>query len=223
MTLKPTIIILQFGINDVLIDHSPSDNYEYFEFYLEAIVSKALSENIETIICSPTLFGDDVYNDSPENRALERIAGIAMSIAKIYNVTFLDMFSVLYKFNEKYNLHRHERHVVTLGNGKTLNDAGNKIFAGQLLNLFGMYYEESASHKIIENHQLLKSVASSSSNLCTHFQCDNQGEQEKYAKKYVTAVHDTNFTSSIAHVHDFNSPVEDVIDLLEEDAIFSLD
>ena len=216
-TPKPTIIILQFGINDILIDHSPSDNFEYFEFYLGAIVSKALSENIEIIICTPTLFGDDVYENSPENHALERITGIAMSVAKYYDVSFLDMFSFLYKFTEKYNIHRHKRHVLTRGDGKTLNDAGNKIFARQLLELFGMRYEEGASHNVVKNHQLLKSIPSSTSKVCEVNQCDNNQER----KKILSIEHNADSTSSVQVIGSC-SPVN-TITLLEEDAMFSLD
>ena len=217
--LKPTILILQFGMNDMLSDHSPTDNYEYFEYYLDAMVSRALSDHIEVIICSPTLFGDDVYEGSLKHRALERIAGIGLSIAKIYDVTYLDLFTKLHKFNEKYNIHRHKRHVLTLGDGKSLNYAGNKIVAGLLLEVFGIHYEEAVLNKVVRNHHLLKSIPFGSSDFCKVDQIDyEEGEQ-----KDEIIIQNALETDSIPFVDvaGANSPLENTRSLLEDDSIFS--
>ena len=209
-TSIPTIMILQFGMNDVMIDHSPPDNFEYFEFYLGAIIEKALSMGIEIVICSPTLYGDDVHESHPKNLALERITGVVTAIAKKYDVTFLDLFTTVHKFHDKYNVHRHKRHVLTL-DGITLNDAGNHILAGQLLNLFGIHYAEASPHKILENHLLLKSVPFEASHFCKKNTCGDRSER-------VESIEPTSDSNSSTGAID---PSSDLWSVVEEDLMFS--
>merc|ERR1711871_977422 len=137
----PTVLIVQFGMSDVLIDAEPSDNFAYYRYYLEGIVSRALANDVsEIVLLSPPFHGDNAYIENREHRALEIITGITKSVARQYDVTFLDVYSRLHKFAENHNPFRYSRHVLTT-DGITLNECGNKILAGSLLELFGIRME----------------------------------------------------------------------------------
>jgi hypothetical protein len=152
--LQPTILIVQFGVNDVLIDSTPGDGWEYFKYYLELIVLTANDANIATVICSPTLLSDDPYEDGPAHSSLETITGIGRSAANLYNASFIDVFSSFHQFIDTYNKFNVRSFILTI-DCKTLNDSGHQLFASLLLHFFGLDKELINHRSIANSNELL--------------------------------------------------------------------
>ena len=152
--IQPTILIVQFGVNDVLIDSTPGDGWEYFKYYLELIVLTANDANIATVICSPTLLSDDPHEDGPAHSSLETITGIGRSAANLYNASFIDVFSSFHQFIDTYNKFNVRSFILTI-DCKTLNDSGHQLFASLLLHFFGLDKELINHRSIANSNELL--------------------------------------------------------------------
>ena len=154
---KPTILFLQFGYSDIN-SYVPEieEDYSYFWYYLEVMVAIAQEYNTSVVVCSSPLTNDNIYDVSDTHLSLEHLSGIIKSISIMYNSIFLDIFSELHYFIDKYNVHRFDHHVVTY-NGKILNETGNKLIAALLLELFGITPKDLKYDAIYRSNGLISS------------------------------------------------------------------
>jgi hypothetical protein len=139
---KPTTVILQFGLYGVVNGIFTISDANSYHYYLDGILSIAKDENVSVIVCSPSLYGDDISTETPEFLALETIVGISGTLSGRYNYQFVDVFLSIYKFLARYNKFHLSENVVTIDK-KILNDNGNKIVAHDLLKVFGATYHEA--------------------------------------------------------------------------------
>ena len=158
--LNPTILIIQFGYTEALTGNLSLDLSSY-RYYLDGIISIALDEKVDVILCSTTLHGDNIYSESLVQRLLEKMIGISGNLAATYNVVFINLFLSLYEFLEKFNKNKYTEHVVTL-DGMKLNFNGNAIVAARLLEVFGVTFEESNFDLLARNTPAISSTSTSS-------------------------------------------------------------
>jgi len=149
-----TLVILQFGLTNVVQGIYTKNNLGPFRFYLDGILRTATELNLTTVVLSPTLYGDNIVDETEEFHTIESMVGIAGSIAGQYQYPFVDVFTAIYTFLAQYNKYGFYQHVVT-SNGYTLNDNGNKIVAARLLDLFGIKLEHSSFAELAASTPLI--------------------------------------------------------------------
>ncbi len=135
LDLKPQTVVVYIGINDVWHKTSGTGtDKDKFEKFYRALVSLFQKNNIRVILCTPTLIGEKLNNENPQDADLNEYAEVVRLLAKEKKCELVDLRELCVDYLKLYNQKNADKGVLTTDRVH-LNDAGNLLVAKALLKI----------------------------------------------------------------------------------------
>lgn len=131
---KPDVVYIYVGINDVWHKRSHgtgTDPDKYVAFY-NAIIKKLKDNNIQVILCTPSVIGERTDYSNEQDGDLNRYATLIRGIAAANNLSLVDLRKDFQAYLEKNNPENAEKGILTTDRVH-LNDLGNQFVAEKML------------------------------------------------------------------------------------------
>ncbi len=134
---NPSIVVIYIGINDVW-------HYEFasrgltgtpkpeFEKGLKDIITKIQSAGATVILCTPSVIGEKYDGTNKYDSMLDDYSAISKTVALQTSTPLCDLRAAFIGSLKKNNPTNAEKNILTY-DGVHLNDAGNKLVAGEIL------------------------------------------------------------------------------------------
>lgn len=132
----PDIVVLYVGVNDVWHKTllGTGTDPDKFERFYEAIIAKLKGRGIRVIACTPAVIGERTDNSNRQDGDLNFYSSIIRKLAAKHGVALCDLRSAFTKYNLQHNMENQASGILTTDRVH-LNDEGNRLVAGLLLNL----------------------------------------------------------------------------------------
>jgi lysophospholipase L1-like esterase len=130
---KPDVVVIYVGINDVWHKTSGTgtDKDKYERFYM-AIIKKLQAQNIQVMVCTPTVIGEKKNNANPQDADLDAYSDVVRKVAAATNSTLIDLRAAFKKYEDEYNKDDKDSGILTTDRVH-LNDAGNTLVATTMM------------------------------------------------------------------------------------------
>jgi lysophospholipase L1-like esterase len=130
---KPQTVVIYIGINDVWHKTSGTgtDKDKYEKFY-RALIQLFQKNNINVILCTPTVIGEKLNNANPQDADLNAYGDVVRKLAAEKNCTLVDLRKIFLQHLEQDNTENKESGVLTTDRVH-LNDKGNNLVAESIL------------------------------------------------------------------------------------------
>jgi lysophospholipase L1-like esterase len=130
---KPQTVVIYIGINDVWHKTSGTgtDKDKYEKFY-RALIQLFQKNNINVILCTPTVIGEKLNNANPQDADLNAYGDVVRKLAAEKNCALVDLRKIFLQHIEQYNNENKESGVLTTDRVH-LNDRGNNLVAESIL------------------------------------------------------------------------------------------
>ncbi len=137
LSLKPTIVIIYIGINDVWHYHFADrglsgTSKEKFESGLNGLIRRIQSDGAKVILCTPSVIGEKHDGTNAYDALLDEYSAISRSVAGQYGVSVCDLRKEFLEYLRIHNASNAEKDILT-NDGVHLNDAGNRFVAEQMI------------------------------------------------------------------------------------------
>lgn len=137
LSLKPTIVIIYIGINDVWHYHFADrglsgTSKEKFGSGLNNLVTRIQSDGVKVILCTPSVIGEKHDGTNMYDTLLEEYSAISRSVAEEFGVSVCDLRKEFLEYLRLHNTSNAEKDILTT-DGVHLNDAGNRFVAEQMI------------------------------------------------------------------------------------------
>jgi lysophospholipase L1-like esterase len=126
---KPTIVVIYLGINDVWHGKNGTTKTE-FEIGLKKMVAMCKAINATTILCTPSVIGEETKNNDL-NRTLGEYAEIIRKLADDQSLVLCDLHDAFLKKLKKVNADNQHQGNLTY-DGVHMNQQGNALIADQI-------------------------------------------------------------------------------------------
>lgn len=134
LDLKPTMVVIYIGINDVW--HwaanpprgTPRDEYEAG---LRQMIGDCQKAGIRVVLCSPSVIGERPRGDNPFDARLNQYAAISASLAREFEIPFCDLRSAFFDALRGLNPDGKDRGVTTT-DGVHMLPEGSQILADHI-------------------------------------------------------------------------------------------
>ena len=133
---KPTVVVIYIGINDVWhyalpnLKGTPKDE---FESDLKDIIGKIQGHHARVVLCTPSVVGEKNDGTNPQDEMLDEYAGISRRVAAETGSSLCDLRKAFVEHLRVHNPKNDEKGILTYDRVH-LNDDGNRLVAGQILN-----------------------------------------------------------------------------------------
>jgi len=136
---QPTVVVIYIGINDVWHgEHDPARGTAAgaFEAGLRELIGKCKAAGARVVLCTPSVIGEKRAGANALDAKLDAYAGITRWVAKEEKVGLCDLRKAFLDHEAAHNPEDKEAGILT-GDRVHLNDAGNKLVAGAMLEALG--------------------------------------------------------------------------------------
>ena len=137
LALKPTIVVVYIGINDVWRGRSnprnatPKDQYEAG---LKDVIGRIQKAGARVVLCTPSVIGEKKAGANAFDANLDAYSEISRNVAKETGATVCDLRKACVAFLQTNNPDDKDKDVLTYDTVH-LNDAGNALVAETILKL----------------------------------------------------------------------------------------
>ncbi len=130
LSLKPAIVVVYIGTNDVWHSRLPSGGTpkDLYEDGLRDIVSRIRQSSARVILCTPAVIGEKTDGSNPLDGMLDDYCGINRSVARAFDIPVVDLRHLFLTYLREHNDKNKEDGILTK-DGVHLNRAGNKLVA----------------------------------------------------------------------------------------------
>lgn len=137
LSTQPTIVVIYIGINDVW-------HYEFaarglsgtpkpkFESGLRELTVKFRDAGVQVILCTPTVIGEKKNKTNKYDAPLDEYSSITRSIGAETGSPVCDLRTAFTEYINAHNPNDDPKEILTY-DGVHLNDAGNRLLAGELI------------------------------------------------------------------------------------------
>lgn len=135
INLKPRIVVVYIGINDVwhwTMKNLKGTSKEEYEAGLREIIARIQYSGADVILCTPSVIGEKHDGTNPQDEMLEEYAGISRRVAFALGVRLCDLRKAFHDYLVLNNMENKPQGILTR-DGVHLNDEGNKFVAQELL------------------------------------------------------------------------------------------
>ncbi|MGC9364698.1 MAG: SGNH/GDSL hydrolase family protein [Fidelibacterota bacterium] len=135
LSIKPDIVIIYIGINDVwhsILPGHTGTSPENFRSGLLQLIRRLQDGGVQIVLCTPSVIGEKRDNQNPLDPPLDRYADIIRQLAATENLPLIDLrrqFKAYLSANNPENL---EQNILTY-DGVHLNRRGNQFVAAVML------------------------------------------------------------------------------------------
>ena len=131
---KPDIVVIYIGINDVWhkTSHGTGTDKDKYEKFYAAIIKKLQAKKIKVVLCTPSVIGELKNGTNPQDEDLDAYSAVIRSLSTTYDCTLVDLRTAFINYENSNNKENKDSGVLTTDRVH-LNDAGNKLVAGQLM------------------------------------------------------------------------------------------
>jgi lysophospholipase L1-like esterase len=136
---KPTLVVIYIGINDVWHgekDPAKGTPKDKFEAGLKDIIKQLQDEGMKVVLCTPSVIGEKKPGTNSLDAKLDEFSDVSRSVAKETKVPLCDLRKAFQDYETANNKDDKEKGVLTTDRVH-LNEAGNKLVAETILNMFG--------------------------------------------------------------------------------------
>lgn len=133
---KPDIVFIWIGVNDVwhkVSSGTGTDPDKFAKFY-RAIIDKLKDQGIRIVLCTPGVIGEKTDFTNQQDGDLNRYSQIIRDLSKDQHCGLVDMRELFHTYDLKNNPGNKESGILTVDRVH-LNDAGNQLVAGALLDV----------------------------------------------------------------------------------------
>lgn len=136
--LQPNTVLIYIGINDVWHKTSGvgTDIKKYQQFY-EALIEKMQAQNIEVVLCTPTVIGELKNNQNPQDEDLNAYGNVVRQLSKTYKCKLVDLRQAFLQYENEHNTANAEKGILTTDRVH-LNDKGNELVAKEIIGVLGL-------------------------------------------------------------------------------------
>ncbi|WKN30570.1 SGNH/GDSL hydrolase family protein [Porifericola rhodea] len=132
LKLNPDVVFIYIGINDVWHFYEPEGavgtKIERYESGLRKLTNELNAQNIRTILCTPTVIGEEPSFDGEINHELEKYAEIVRKVAKETDSELCDLRTAFKDYIKQNNPSAANSGILTTDRVH-LNDKGDKFVA----------------------------------------------------------------------------------------------
>lgn len=134
---KPTLVVVYIGINDVWHFSMPGGAgtpEDVYESGLNDVVRRLLNSGAKVILCTPSVIGEKAEGSNPQDQMLGKYVEMSRSVASRNNVALCDLHERFVDYLGRHNRDDAGSGILTI-DGVHLNDEGNRLVAGELLEM----------------------------------------------------------------------------------------
>ncbi|MFM2360532.1 MAG: hypothetical protein RLY16_2525 [Bacteroidota bacterium] len=130
---KPDIVVIYVGINDVWHKTSGigTDIEKYEQFYV-ALIKKMQKQDIQVVVCTPTVIGEKKMQQNPQDADLQAYSAVIRRLAKNMNCRLVDLHDAFVSYIEVHNTDNAESGILTTDRVH-LTPIGNQLVADQII------------------------------------------------------------------------------------------
>ncbi len=133
LALKPDVVVLYIGVNDVWHKSTfgtGTDPDKFVKFY-EALIRKIRANGSRVVLCTPAVIGEKTDFSNPQDGDLNAYSTLIRDVASRQNLPLCDFRKAFLDYNLKNNPANKDRGILTTDRVH-LNPAGNQLVADQL-------------------------------------------------------------------------------------------
>ena len=131
LSKKPTIVVIQIGVNDAGGGVTP----EKFKEQLEELIDKLQKGGAKVVLCSCTCRVEGYNPDNAMDKKLDALADVARTIAKEKKLPLNDLRKAFIEYWKKHNPENKSKGFLTY-DGNHWTEEGHKYVAEQMLKKF---------------------------------------------------------------------------------------
>jgi lysophospholipase L1-like esterase len=134
LSLKPDIVVIFIGVNDVWhkVSFGTGTDADKFEKFYAAIINKLLDQHIRLILCTPAVIGEKNDFTNQQDGDLNSYSQIVRNLAQKYKCGLVDLREIFHNYELKNNPGNKDRGILT-ADRVHLNDDGNQLVADKML------------------------------------------------------------------------------------------
>jgi len=138
LDLKPNIVFIYIGINDVWHWdlNGKGTTKEDFDKGLREIIGKIKGVGGRVILCTPSVIGEKTDGSNKQDKMLAEYADISRKVAKELDLTLCDLNKAFMDYLKQNNKENKEKGILTRDRVH-LTDEGNKLVAETMLKALG--------------------------------------------------------------------------------------
>ncbi len=147
---NPQVVVIYIGINDIWHWSKPhpvtkeprkGTTAEDYNNHLRELVEKIKAANARVVLCTPTVIGENLGNENPNNQRLDQYSDIVRQVAKETGSDLIDLRQIFCEYLMENNTLNKARGILT-GDSVHMNEAGNQLIASSILSEFGVMPEQ---------------------------------------------------------------------------------
>ncbi len=140
LTLKPILVIVYVGINDVW--HFSMKNLqgtpkEEFRKGLIELVKRIREAGAQVVLCTPSVIGEKQNGQNPQDTMLDEYSQVTRSVSQELETALCDLRKAFITYERTYNTENVDRGLLTY-DGVHLSDDGNRFVADEFIKLLEM-------------------------------------------------------------------------------------
>src|SRR5262245_48110061 len=128
---KPTIVVIQIGVNDAGAGVTP----DMFKSQLEELIGKLQDGGAKVVLCDGTCRIEGYKSDNATDKKLDALADVARTITKEKKIPLNDLRKAFIEYWKKNNPENKDRGFLTY-DGNHWTETGHKFVAEQMLKKF---------------------------------------------------------------------------------------
>ena len=133
---QPDVVMIYIGINDVWhffkFEGTTGTEPERYEAGLRNLAQQIKDAGATVVFCTPTVIGEDVDSDSPENTRLMEYADIVRTVADDTGSQLCDLREAYSTYLRQNNPNKAYEGILTR-DGVHMNEEGNQFLAEQMM------------------------------------------------------------------------------------------
>lgn len=131
LSRKPTIVVIQIGVNDVSRGVTPAK----FKEQLEELIDRLQKGGAKVVLCSCTCRVEGYKADNPTDQKLDALADVARAITKEKKLPLIDLRKAFIDYWKKHNPDNKAKGFLTY-DGNHWTEEGHRFVAAQMLKKF---------------------------------------------------------------------------------------
>jgi lysophospholipase L1-like esterase len=129
----PDLVLIYVGINDVGHKYSTrtGTDLDKYEAFYTAIIRKLQLQQIEVVLCTPSVLGEKKDNANPADAELDQYAAVVRKLAASQHCKLIDLRRAFQLYENTNNTSNLEKGLLTT-DGIHLTEAGNQLVANEI-------------------------------------------------------------------------------------------
>lgn len=128
----PDMVVIYVGINDVGHKYSTrtGTDIDKYEAFYTAIIRKLQLQQIEVVLCTPSVLGEKKDNANPADAELDQYAAVVRQLATSLHCKLIDLRRAFQSYEKDHNTSNLDKGLLTT-DGIHLTEAGNQLVANE--------------------------------------------------------------------------------------------